>query len=157
VNKNDIIKWVLIAGAAYLVYRYLDSAGYFGTAATALPASQPAVAPAQITDGSTATTQTVTAQAAPSTDAIAQALIASIQAANMDPSGSYNGYQWSWFYQRTPLYKNEVIGPTDMQLGQTETVPLAAAAAKIRAFLAPGISGLSALMASQRFASAWTM
>ena len=37
-NTSALLKWALIAGAAYLVYRYLDQAGYFGSGtAQALP------------------------------------------------------------------------------------------------------------------------
>ena len=37
-NTGSLLKWALIAGAAYLVYRYLDQAGYFGSGtAQALP------------------------------------------------------------------------------------------------------------------------
>ena len=49
-NKNDIIKWVLIAGAAYLVYRYLTAQ----TSAT--PAVAAGTAPKEITAGAGAGT-----------------------------------------------------------------------------------------------------
>jgi hypothetical protein len=38
-KTGDILKWVLIAGAAYLVYRYLNEQGYFGATSAALPAA----------------------------------------------------------------------------------------------------------------------
>lgn len=37
-DKNQIIKWVLIAGAAYLVYRYLQTQGILGGQPKQLPA-----------------------------------------------------------------------------------------------------------------------
>ena len=47
-NTGSLMKWVLIAGAAYLVYRYLDQQGYFGTElpAPAQPVGATAVATA---------------------------------------------------------------------------------------------------------------
>ena len=153
-DKTSIIKWVLIAGAAYLVYRYLDTQGFFGSATPALPAPQPATGAATTT---TAQVQAPAPATAPSVDAISQALSAAIRAASMDPSGSYDGYQWAWFWGHTPLFKNETMGPTELQMGQTETVPLASAAAKIRAILSPGMAGLQALMADRRLMSAWAM
>jgi len=41
VNKNDLIKWALIAGAAYLVFRYLQAQGMLGGAST--PSNQTAL------------------------------------------------------------------------------------------------------------------
>lgn len=49
-DSKQIIKWVLIAGAAYLVYKYLVDNGYLGSGTTALPAGT--------TDGTAAATTT---------------------------------------------------------------------------------------------------
>jgi hypothetical protein len=155
-DKNAIIKWVLIAGAAYLVYRYLDSSGFFGTATTDLPATQPnqTVVPAQITDGS-ATTQTATT--APTSSEITESLKAAMTANGFDPVEQYGGYEWAWFWQRASLYNGKDIGPTELGISDTEKVYLASAVSAIEKVLSPGLAGLEALMADRRMMSAWTM
>jgi hypothetical protein len=152
-DKNAIIKWVLIAGAAYLVYRYLDAQGFFGTAAPALPTPQPGqtVAQAQITDGST------TAQAPPPTSsAIVESLKAAMTANGYDSTGQYGGYEWAWFWQRASLYNGKDIGPTELGISDTDKVFLASAVPAIEKVLSPGLAGLAAMMADRRMLSAWT-
>ena len=153
-DKNAIIKWVLIAGAAYLVYRYLDTSGFFGTATPVLPAPQPGTTPpAQITDGST-TAQTVTPP--PSSSEITQSLKTAMTANGFDPNGQYGGYEWAWFWQRASLYNGKDIGPTELGIADTDKASLAAAVAAIQNVLSPGLAGLAALMADRRMLSAWT-
>jgi hypothetical protein len=166
VNKGDVMKWLLIAGAAYLVYRYLQQSGFFTTAAApavgapgtdAAAADAAARAAAAAAAGGNAADQVVAAAAA--TPTIAQALAASVQAANYDPYASYNGFQWNWFWQRTPLYNGVDIGPTELGISDTATVPLAAAVTAIRSILGgvAGLASLQTLLASPRMLSAWSM
>ena len=154
-DNNAIIKWVLIAGAAYLVYRYLDAQGFLGTAAPALPApdtNQTVTPPAQITDGST-TTQT---SPPPSSSAITQSLKTAMTANGFDPNGQYGGYEWAWFWQRSSLYNGKDIGPTELGISDTAKASLSSAVAAIEKILSPGLAGLQALMADRRMMSAWT-
>src|SRR5512136_2419370 len=61
-DSKQIIKWVLIAGAAYLVYKYLVDNGYLGSGTTALPAGT--------TDGTTAATTTPATSATTTTSVV---------------------------------------------------------------------------------------
>ena len=155
-DKNTIIKWVLIGGAAYLVYRYLDAQGYFGAAAPALPTPQPGqtvAPPAQITDGSIPVTQTAPP---PTGSAIVQSLKAAMAANGYDPNGQYGGYEWAWFWQRASLYNGKDIGPTELGISDTAKAYLSSAVTAIEKVLSPGLAGLQALMADRRMMSAWT-
>jgi hypothetical protein len=171
VNKSDIMKWLLIAGAAYLVYRYLQQSGVFGkpqVAAGAGDGSQPDTgvgtgAAKQIEPP--ASTATVA-----QTPTIAQALTAAMKSTNYDPYADYNGYEWGWFWERTALYNGVPIGPTELGISDTTKVPMSEAVNAIRKILA-GVAGLdtvgdtagvnlgvlNAMMSTPRMISAWSM
>jgi hypothetical protein len=147
-NKEDIFKYVLIAGAAYLVYRYLSQSGLFTSLtaqpAAALPAAATVVVP-QIT-------------AAKTTPDVAQSLITAAKAANYDPNGLYNGYQWNYFWQRAALYNGVDIGPTELGISETSTVPLSEAVKAVNTILATGMKGLDFSRLAQLLpASSWSM
>ena len=148
-NKNDIMKYVLIAGAVYLVYRYLGAQAVQKDIASGEQTTPPTpgTGTKEITDGQT--------------DAgdIAQSLVAAMQAAGYDPQGSYNGYEWNWFWQRSTPYNGSNIGPTELGISDTDKVYLTDAVAAIRKTLT-GVSGLArleSLMASPKMMSAWGM
>jgi len=50
----------------------------------------------------------------------------------------YDGYEWSYFYQRTPSYQGYAIGPTEMGLDEGQKIGLVAAAGRIGAYLTSG-------------------
>jgi len=63
-DKNQLIKWALIAAAAYLIYRYVLKDGLFGggttpTIPTPLPGTQPVTQPPAIPPGGTTVTTPV--------------------------------------------------------------------------------------------------
>ena len=145
-NKEDIFKYVLIAGAAYLVYRYLSQSGLF-TGLTAQPA---VVVPS--------TTETKQITAAKTTPDVAQSLITAAKAANYDPNGLFNGYQWNYFWQRASMYNGVDIGPTELGISDTATVPLSEAVTAVNKILSTGMkdldfSGLAGLLP----VSSWSM
>jgi hypothetical protein len=123
--SKDILKWVLIAGAAYLVYRYLTQ-----MSASATQQTTAALPDTTATADTTATTTTtpVTTVAKPETTAatptVAQSWVAVMQTLGYDPQGSYNGYEWNYFWERTSIYNGTVIGPAEMGIGDTDKVPL---------------------------------
>ena len=64
-NSATIFKWALIAGAAYLVYRYLDQQGYFGSALPAAAGASTGVASAAVTSSNLLLASPGAAAAAP--------------------------------------------------------------------------------------------
>ncbi len=161
--SKDILKWVLIAGAAYLVYRYLTqmSASSTQQATAALPDTTTTAGTTVSTTTTTTPTTPVTTVATPetttATPTVAQSLITVMQNLGYDPQGTYNGYEWNYFWERTSIYNGIVIGPTEMGIGDTDRVPLSAAVAAIHKILS-GVQGLSNLpLPSHQMISAWSM
>jgi hypothetical protein len=152
-DKNSLIKWALIAGAAYLVYRYLVASGYLG--GTAAPEVLPLTPGAQ----PPATAQAATPLVVLSEAQITQALSDAISYNGDDPAAAYNGYQWAWFFARSSIYRDVNFGPREMGLSDTETVPISTAVAKLHEIFSTGVSGLGRLrlLPSPAFASAWSM
>jgi len=158
VNKNNVIKWVLIAGAAYLVYRYLQSSGILG--GKALPAAEPEQEPAPTPAPATSVAPSTTVAASTTSAAsISQSLTAAMQEAGYDPNAEYDGYQWAWFWQHSSLYNGAPLGPTELGIGQQEKVLMPVAVEAVGRALSGlhGLEMLRNLMATPRMLSAWTM
>jgi hypothetical protein len=153
--SKDLLKWVLIAGAAYLVYRYLSQMASSATqqATAALPDTTGTTVPAAtvvVEPG----TEPVTVAASPT---VAQSLSTVMRQLGYDPQGSYTGYEWAYFWERTPIYNGTAIGPTELGIGESEKAPLSVAVAAIRKILS-GVAGLSRLpFPSHQMMSAWSM
>ena len=153
-NKNDIIKWVLIAGAAYLVYRYLTAQTAAAPAATAGATPKEITAGAGAGTGSGAGTGAGASNTA-STPTIAQALVAAATKLGYDPNADYNGYEWGYFWQRTPIYNGKDIGPTELGLSDTGKAPLSVAVAAVGKILS-GVAGIDGLSRLQQAFGAYT-
>lgn len=103
-NGKEILKWALIAGAAYLIYSYLEQSGVvppiFGAAAVPPTGGGATVIPPTGTPASTV---------APGAPIVSDSLLAQIIAAakadpqfktdsNGNPIG--NGWQWDYYYNK---------------------------------------------------------
>lgn len=158
-NKNDLMKWLLIAGAVYLGYRYLQSSGLL---AKILPGAQPgaqpdaAVLPSAASPVIVATPPQIAAPVA-TTPTVAQALTAAMRTQGYDPQAAYNGFEWNWFWQRTPFYNGVDIGPTELGIGNTDKVYMSDAVVAIRKIVTgvQGLGLLESLVATPRMLSAW--
>jgi hypothetical protein len=156
-DKNSLIKWALIAGAAYLLYRYAVAQGWLGAAPAAGQIPE-GTAPGATTTPAPATTETTVAPSTtPAVDAISQSLVAAMQANGLDPAAQYGGYEWGWIWQRAALNNGKPFGPTEMGISDTDKAGLAEAAAAIRATYGSGMGKLLLMPASPAFASAWRM
>ena len=136
---KGVIKIVLIAGAAYLVYKYAESAGWLGVATPALPGVV------------TPPANQIAATHPVDPSVIVQALRAAATANGMSADNNFGGYEWGWIWQRSSLYNGSPIGPAELGISDTEKVPIARAVSAIQAILPP-VAGLGNLAA---FASAW--
>ena len=155
-DKNTIIKWVLIAGAAYLVYRYLQSAGYLGASTTTAAAT--ATTPATIAAATTAAAATTTVKPT------AAEIAASIQAVPgfyYDGGGStQNAYQWNYWWMRSSLTNHRDAAPAELGVdpGLQMTADEYAQRVVNLYFSTSGVSGLDLLrLPSPAFAAAWRM
>ena len=157
-DKNTIIKWVLIGGAIYLVYRYLQSSGYLGTTATA---ATPQVAAATQTQVQAQTqTQTPAASTGPNASQIAAAILA-VPGFYYDGGGStQNAYQWNYWWMRSSLSNNRDAAPAELGVDPNLQMTVDEYAQRVVSlfFSSSGVSGLDLFrLPSPAFASAWRM
>lgn len=139
-NKNDIIKWVLIAGAAYLVYRYLQGQGMLGGK------PQAEIAPGEKTEEKAA----LPPPPAEFVDITADKLQA-YATSRMPPTwdGRLTISEWNWM-------TSQMTGKQ-----QTTTLPGGSEPIYVAEYLAlrkgAGISGLMQAFGSYQMASGWQM
>jgi hypothetical protein len=162
VKTEDILKWVLIAGAAYLVYRYLSQSGLF-SGLTAQPAL-PAASSAAVTTTAEPVAQPVAALPAPSASTqkvaiTAQALLAFAgtqswpnKPVNWD--GKLTISQWNYMVSQM----TGVDQQTDLSFGLSVPDPVTVDDYMARRVKA-GISGLGALRLAELLppVNAWSM
>ena len=90
--ENSVIKWVLIGGALYLVYRYLETSGYLGAPqqlppGQGLPPEQPAV----------------TSKPAVTAEDVADSISAAPGFYLEGGGNTQNAYQWNYWWMRSAL------------------------------------------------------
>ena len=149
-KTEDLIKWALIAGAAYMVYRYLAQSGIFNAL---LPgaALQPTVT------GGAGTSTSTGASASLDATTIYNALKAAIVAAGADPAAPLNGWDAAYWWARSSIYNGvDFIGPGQLGIvpmdattavAEAARLDLATMSGKIATYLAshkPGVAGLIA-------------
>jgi hypothetical protein len=162
-DKNTLIKWALIAGAAYLVYRYAVAQGWIGgTAAIVAPSGggvQPdtGAAPVVVSPPTTVTA----AQIAASLQAIPGFMYWGPDPNSVTPgANTQDGYHWNFFWKLASLYNGRDAGPAEVAASDNEQMTLADYSQRVyNLFFAPtGVSGLSLMrLPSPAFASAWKM
>ena len=121
-NSSAIVKWALIAGAAYLVYRYLDEQGYFGTLPVASAQPSAGVAPAATVPSSNLLLASSGAQTS------APGAVATAVQSPATPSPVYDA---------VPVYDSPVTVVPSAIPGQAPTVTLPAACSQMGQFPTP--------------------
>jgi len=163
-GKEDILKWVLIAGAAYLVYRYLQTQGMLGPAQSALPAAaQPGAEAVEPPAGDDETPPPPPPPPPPAEEqepgipfGMARSLAESVTALGYDPTKTYTGHEWNFFWTRASVFNGVEVGPAEMGLLETQKVYIEEALRRMQAYLrsSAGVAGLP-LAARARFAQVW--
>lgn len=152
-DKNTIIKWVLIAGAAYLVYRWAVTQGYIGGA----PVGNESLPLDRTVD---VTTTNVVAATTPTAATIAASILAA-PGFYYDPAGSntQNAYQWNYWWMRSSLTNHRDAAPMELGIdpGTQLTVDEYAQRVFNLYFLPAGLSGLLERLPTPAFAAAWRM
>ena len=173
-DKNSIIKWLLIAGAAYLVYRYLQSSGYLsGASTTSLPQPSTGTALPQ-TSTVVQTQQPTTGVSVPApSPALPPAVTAQDVAASLTavPGFSYwglnnesgattqNAWAWNYYWQRASLYDGRFAGPAELGVPTDLQMTLDDYSQRVYNLLFASSTGISGLLMlpPPAFAAAWKM
>ncbi len=71
-----------------------------------------------------------------------------IESLGYDPAGSYNGYEWDYFYKRSQLYSGIVVGPAELGLSESDRINLSEFT---RRYAAYNKTGSHALMDQQDY------
>jgi hypothetical protein len=146
-KTEDIIKYALIAGAVFLVYRYLSQSGLFtGFTEPALPPAQPAVEVKQIE-----------APASQKASVTTQSLLAFVKPTRPpDWDGKATISEWNWYVSKM----TGTIQQTDLSFGESVPDPVTVddyLARRVKAGISGvnrlDFSGLAALLPS----SNWSM
>ena len=163
-DKDGILKWVLIAGAAYLVYRYLQTQGIIGQVQPALPPpTTPPIPPRAVGDEEVEPPPEPLALPPAEEEelglpfGLAQSLAESATALGYNPANTFTGHEWNFFWTRASVFNGLEVGPAEMGLRETQKVYIAEAVRRMQQYFrtaAAGVSGLP-LSARARFAQAW--
>ena len=168
-DKNQIIKYVLIAGAVYLVYRYLQTSGALGggkKAAEELPApgtSEPdSLPPAGVAPPRTTVDTVPLVSISPDLRSKMEALLATDNTGGVAPDGvrTHNFYVYQYHYQQLTGHD---LPPSESAFGLDEAGRLQLMTFDqfwdllVAAHDAGKTVGYPSLGQLQRLASAWTM
>jgi len=152
----DKTKWLLIAVAAYLAYRYLDSAGYFEAAAATLPPNgqklitDGAVPPPVVVDDVDPGVEPPPVDTTPTITQIAESIV-STPGFYMNEGVDFahlvlNGHEWNYWWVRSSLYNGVDFAPGipySQQFTSDEALKV------FQRMLSPSMAGLG------RLASVW--
>lgn len=164
-DKDGILKWVLIAGAAYLLYRYLQGQGIIGQPQDGLlvvgpqPGSEAREEPEEPAAAEDRVLPPIEEEELGVPFGLAQSLAESVTALGYNPAHTFTGHEWGYFWKSAAVFNGLEVGPTEMGLRETQKVYIAEAVRRMqdyfrRTFQAAGVSGLP-LSARARFAQAW--
>ena len=129
-KTGDIFKYVLIAGAVYLVYKYLSQSGLFA----GFTGEQPAVVPAQ----PAAEIKQIAAPASQQASVTTQSLLAFVKPTRPpDWDGKATISEWNWYVSKM----TNTIQQTDLSFGESVPDPVTVDDYMARRVKA-GISGL---------------
>jgi hypothetical protein len=159
-DKNTLIKWALIAGAAYLVYRYAVSQGWIGGSTTAV-GNASSTGTITATTSSTGTAATASTSTPNRTTSEVAASILAVPGFYYDGGGNtQNAYQWNYWWMRSSVTNNKNAAPAELGVDPDLQMTVDEYAQRVvnLYFSTSGVSGLGLLrLPSPAFAAAWKM